>query len=152
MPTPDVLTGDATRRDLDPLPITPAHVIAGDPVARCTGLTASGDGQTSSCIWDCTAGTFHWYFTVEEIVHILDGEVHVTDDAGATITLRAGDVGHFALNSHSVWHVPEYVRKLAFHRTPKPAPVPVRAARKLRRMLATTGVLAVGPLVCALPV
>lgn len=149
---PDVLTADATRRDLDPSPITPDHVIDGDPVARSVELTRSGDGLISTYIWDCTAGEFHWYFGVDEIVHILDGEVHVTDDAGTTVTLGPGDVGHFALGSHTVWHVPQYVRKLAFHRNAKPAPVPVRAARRLRRMLTSSGAVAAAPVVCALPV
>ena len=132
MPTATTfLTGDARRRDLGEAPITPADVIDGTPVARSTCLTSSADGLVSTHLWDCTAGRFHWTFGVDEIVHILDGEVHVTDDAGATAILQTGDVAHFPLGSHTIWHVPEYVRKLAVHRTPKPRPLPVRAARRL---------------------
>ena len=130
-----ILTGDAQRQDLDDAPIAPDHVIAGAPAARAAKLTESADGLVSTHLWDCTAGRFHWYFGVDEIVHILDGEVHVTGDDGQTVVLRAGDVGHFPLHSHSVWDVPEYVRKLAFHRVPKPVALPVRAARKLRRAI-----------------
>jgi uncharacterized cupin superfamily protein len=130
------LTADARRRDLDPLPIHDPHVIAGEPVARCSQLTASADGLVSTHVWDCTAGKFHWYFGVDEIVHILEGEVHVTDDAGRTVTLQTGDVGHFALDSHTVWDVPDYVCKLAFHRVPA---LPIRVKRKLRRMLVPSG-------------
>jgi uncharacterized cupin superfamily protein len=130
-----ILTADAQRRDLGDAPITQAHVIAGAPVARSTKLTESADGLVSTHLWDCTAGRFHWHFGVDEIVHILDGEVHVTGDDGQTIVLRAGDVGHFPLHSHSIWDVPEYVRKLAFHRVPTPVSLPVRAARKLGRAI-----------------
>jgi len=129
-----IQTGDARRVDLDLTPIPAAHVIEGDPVARTTGLTASDCGTISTCIWDCTAGRFHWHFGVDEVVHILDGEVHVTDDDGRTVVLRAGDVGHFPLGSHSIWHVPEYVRKLAVHRAPKRRPLVLRAAGRLRRL------------------
>jgi uncharacterized cupin superfamily protein len=135
MAGPTILTGNAERQDLQDAPITPGHVIEGAPVARSMQLTASADGLVSTHLWDCTAGRFHWYFGVDEIVHILAGEVRVTDDHGHIVVLGAGDVGHFALHSHSVWHVPYYVRKLAFHRAPKPVSLPVRAARKLGRTI-----------------
>jgi uncharacterized protein len=137
-----ILTGDARRRDLDHAPITVAHVIEGEPTARSTKLTESADGLVSTHVWDCTAGRFHWYFGVDEIVHILDGEVHVTDDHGQTVVRRPGDVGHFALHSHSVWHVPDYVCKFAVHRAPKPVSLPVRALRKLARTAGSRGAAA----------
>ena len=132
-----ILIGDAQRRDLQDAPIAAGHVIEGAPVARSVRLPASADGLVSTHLWDCTAGRFHWSFGVDEIVHILEGEVHVTDDRGQTVTLRAGDVGHFPLHSHSIWHVPDYVCKLAFHRAPKPVALPVRAVRRLARGVAT---------------
>jgi uncharacterized protein len=135
MPSPTILTGDAQREDLQDAPITPGHVLEGAPAARSIQLTASADGLVSTHLWDCTAGRFHWYFGVDEIVHILDGEVHVTGDDGQTVVLKVGDIGHFPLHSHSVWHVPAYVRKLAFHRAPRPVSLPVRAVRKLGRTI-----------------
>ncbi|HEX5926059.1 MAG TPA: cupin domain-containing protein [Baekduia sp.] len=146
-----ILTGDAQRRDLQPAPIPVDHVIEGEPEARCVRLTESDDGLVSTHLWDCTAGRFHWHFGVDEIVHILDGEVHVTDDRGHTVVLGIGDVGHFALHSHSVWYVPDYVRKLAFHRAPKPVPLPIRAVRKLARMMSASGVVAALPVLTAPP-
>jgi uncharacterized cupin superfamily protein len=151
VPAATILTGDAQRRDLDAAPITDEHVIEGAPVARSVQLTASDDGLVTTHLWDCTAGRFHWYFGVDEIVHILDGEVHVTDDRGETVTLRTGDVGHFALHSHSIWHVPEYVRKLAVHRAPKPVGLPVRAFRKLSRMTGVGGAAVVVPVLVNVP-
>jgi uncharacterized cupin superfamily protein len=134
MATTSFLTADSGLRDLGDCPIHEPHVIAGAPVARATCLTASPDGGISTHIWDCTAGTFHWHFGVDEIVHILDGEVHVTGDDGHTQTLRAGDVGHFAYGSHTVWDVPQYVRKLAVHRAPSGS-VARRVGRKVKRLL-----------------
>jgi uncharacterized cupin superfamily protein len=146
-----ILTGDVRRRDLAAAPITAEHVIDGAPVARSIELTSSDDGLVSTHIWDCTAGRFHWYFGVDEIVHILDGEVHVTGDDGATVILRTGDVGHFPLDSHAIWHVPEYVRKLAVLRAPK-VPLPLRAARKLQRLATSRGAAVALPVADLLPV
>ncbi len=128
------LTGDARRRDLDDMPITPGDVIEGAPVARATCLTSSDDGKVSTHLWDCTAGRFHWTFGVDEIVHILDGEVHVTGDDGHTAILRTGDVGHFPYGSHTIWDVPEYVRKLAVHRSPNRS-LPRKVAGRLKAKL-----------------
>lgn len=146
------LTADARRRDLTASPITPEHVLDGEPIARSVLLTASDDGLVSTYLWDCTAGRFHWPFGVDEIVHILDGEVHVTGDDGETVVLRPGDVAYFPLHSRTIWHVPEYVRKLAVHRAPRPLPLPLRAARKLKRLATSSGAAIALPMVDALPV
>jgi uncharacterized cupin superfamily protein len=151
VPAAAILTGDAQRRDLQPAPITSDHVIDGAPMARSVTLTESADGLVSTHVWDCTAGRFHWYFGVDEIVHILDGEVHVTDDRGETVTLRTGDVGHFPVHSHSVWEVPQYVRKLAFHRAPPPVSLPVRALRKLAGMMGVGGAFVALPVLSTAP-
>src|SRR3978361_1019542 len=110
-----ILTADARHDDLGDAPITAAHVIDGAPVARSAVLTTSDDGLVSTHLWDCTAGRFHWYFGVDEVVHILEGEVHVTGDDGRTVILRTGDIGHFALHSHTIWHVPGALRKVPPH-------------------------------------
>jgi uncharacterized cupin superfamily protein len=145
-------SADARRSDLEASPINADWVIDGAPVARSVQLTASEDESVSTYLWDCTAGRFHWHFGVDEIVHILEGEVHVTCDDGRTIVLQTGDVGHFPLHSHAIWHVPEYVRKLAVHRAPQPRPLAVRAVSRLRR-LATSGSAALAlPVLEALPV
>jgi uncharacterized cupin superfamily protein len=123
------LTGDGRRRDLDDVPIPADWIVDGAPVARGTQLTASGRGSVSTHLWDCTAGRFHWHFGVDEIVHILDGEVHVTGDDGRTVTLRTGDVAHFPYGTHAIWQVDAYVRKLAVLRT---RPRPLRALHRFR--------------------
>ncbi|WP_445150977.1 cupin domain-containing protein [Baekduia sp. Peel2402] len=146
-----IRTGDARRVDLDLSPITPEHVLEGEPIARSTQLTASDCGAVTTYVWDCTAGRFHWYFGVDEVVHILDGEVHVTDDDGTQHVLRAGDVGHFPLGSHSIWHVPEYVRKFAVHRAPARRPLVRRAAGRVRRLALGLNALAL-PAIELLPV
>lgn len=114
-----------------PDPIDPSWVIAGNPQARCVELARSPDGTCSSAQWDCTAGTFHWYFGVEETVHILEGEVVVRDAAGRQFRLRAGDVALMPAHAWMVWQVDKYVRKLAHCRYTVPRPLG-RVLRKLQ--------------------
>jgi uncharacterized cupin superfamily protein len=130
---PEIQRADARRGDLAPDPILPRDILDGAPVARSVRITQSADGLVSTHLWDCTAGRFRWHFGVDEIIHVLEGGVEIEDEHGRVLSLGAGDIAHFPLGASTVWHVPDYVRKLAFHRAPS---VPTRAIRKLRRLLA----------------
>jgi uncharacterized cupin superfamily protein len=134
-----ILRADARRDDLVGEPIPASDVIDGAPVARSVRITESADRLVSTHLLDCTAGRFHWRFGVDEIVHILEGEVQIEDDHGATFSLGAGDVAHFPLGAHTVWHVPVYVRKLAVHRAPSLATRVTRRLRRLARLTPTVG-------------
>jgi len=109
-------------KDLQPAPIEPAWIVAGAPRARAIDLARSPDGTCTSAHWDCTAGTFYWWFGVEETVHILEGEVLVQDAGGEQTRLQAGDVAVMPANAWMLWHVDHYVRKLAVCRFPVPRP------------------------------
>jgi hypothetical protein len=102
-----------------PRPIDPSCIEEGTPEARCTTFTESPDKRLSSGLWECTAGKFKVAFSVDEIVHILDGEVIVREDGdGAVYTLRPGDAAYFPLGLVTHWHVPEFVRKFFVVRVP----------------------------------
>ena len=113
-----------------PAPIPPEWVIDGAPVARMAEIARSVDGTSTTAHWDCTAGTFRWYFGIEEVVQVLEGEVEVTDDAGKATVLRAGDVAVMPANRWMVWRVDRYVRKVAHCRYP----VPRTLGRVLRKL------------------
>lgn len=123
--------------DFTPAPIRPEWVISGRPQARAVDLVRSPDGTCTSAQWECTAGTFHWFFRVEETVHILEGEVLVRDADGRYRLLRAGDVAVMPANTWMVWHVERFVRKLAICRFPVPRPFGklVRGVQYLRSAL-----------------
>ena len=120
--------------ELKPAPLPPEWILEGAPLARAVELGASPDGTCIAAQWDCTAGVFRWYFAVEEIVHILEGEVHIEDASGQQFTLRTGDVCVLPANTWMVWHVDRYVRKLANCRFPVPRPFGalVRIFQRLR--------------------
>jgi uncharacterized protein len=120
--------GTATRAsDADPLdqplplhPIDPAWIERGTPVARGMNLTESPDGRLSSGLWECSAGQFKWTFGLDEVAHILGGEVTIREDgdAGDTYTLRRGDVAYFPLGLTVHWDIPDHVRKFFVVRVP----------------------------------
>ena len=104
-----------------------------DPQARLSLHSRAYDDQATTAVWDCTAGTFRWYFGWDETVMILEGEVHVTGEDGSERTLKAGDIAYFPGKSWATWHIDTYVRKIAFCR--KEFPTPINLALKLRDRL-----------------
>lgn len=122
---------------MKPAPINPDWVLEGSPVARAGEIARSVDGTTLSAVWDCTAGTFTWHFGVDETVHIVEGEVEVSAEGFGPRILRAGDVTLFRAGTTARWHVPTYVKKIAFCRHPLPRPLgfALRALGRIRAML-----------------
>lgn len=104
-------------------PIEPDWVLAGDPQARVSSHSQAADRFAATAVWDCTAGTFRWFFGWDETVVILEGEVHVTAEDGSERVLKAGDVGYFRGGTWATWHVEDYVKKVAFIRKPLPMPL-----------------------------
>jgi uncharacterized cupin superfamily protein len=111
-----------------PSPIKADWVIEGTPVARIEFLSGSEDGAASSYFWDCTAGRFHWFYTFDETLFILEGSATLKGPDGRSQTVVAGDTVFFPTGTRSEWTVKDYVRKLAFCRAPLPG-VLVRAKR-----------------------
>ena len=128
-----IQTSAVSRTDLEPASIQPGKVIAGSPVARSIRMSVSADGDLSSFVWDCTAGQFQCDFTVDEIVHILDGEVSIAGADGQTVILRTGDTAYFPHGTSTIWDVPNYVRKFAMTRIPATDPLS-RGVRRLKQV------------------
>lgn len=105
---------------LQPSPINPDWIIAGQPIARSLEQSRSKDRASSTAVWDCTAGQFRWYFGWDETVYILEGSVTVASADGSMRVLRQGDLAYFEAGSWAVWHVDNYVKKVAFMRRPFP--------------------------------
>lgn len=134
---PVVVSDNAMEMELKSAPINPDWVLEGNPQARSSEQSASKDRAAYTAIWDCTAGTFRWYFGWDETVYILEGEVHVTDADGGTRTLRTGDVAYFRGGTWATWKIDTYLRKVAFMRRTLPAPASFiyRASDAIKRRL-----------------
>ena len=53
-----------TTSNLKPSPIEPSWIIEGNPVAQASLLSKSDDGQAWTVVWQCSKGTFDWYYDV----------------------------------------------------------------------------------------
>src|SRR5258708_2440343 len=118
-----------------PNPIHAAWILDGKPVARVELLSSSADGTASTYFWDCTAGRFNWFYDFDETFHILEGEVTLKYPSGVSRRVRTGDTVFFPAGSTAEWTVDNYVRKLAFCRTPVPRVLTLarHVIRRLRR-------------------
>ncbi len=117
--------------------IRPEWILEGKPLARNRVLSQSADRTAMTLVWDCTAGRFRWSYDEDETIRILEGGVTLTLPDGQVRTVGPGDVVFFPKGTQAEWTVDEYVRKLAFFRTPAPAPLALagRAWRKLGGLL-----------------
>jgi uncharacterized cupin superfamily protein len=118
-------------------PIVPAWILDGKPVARLELLSSSADGTASTYFWDCTAGRFNWFYHFDETLHILEGAVTLKFPTGASKRVVAGDTIFFPAGSSAEWTVDNYVRKLAFCRTPLPGYLTFirQLVRRLKRVV-----------------
>jgi uncharacterized protein len=103
---------------LSPAPINPAWILAGAPVTRAQQIYRSRDGAADTFIWECTAGRFNWFYSVDETVFLIEGSVIVRDEAGIYNHLQAGSTMFFPAGSRAEWTVHKYARKIAFCRVP----------------------------------
>jgi uncharacterized protein len=106
--------------DLRDDPINPADVLTGAPHARACTWAVSPDRTTTHWMWECTAGSFRWWFGFDETVVVVDGSVRVQVDGEEPIVLGIGDAAYFPAGRWSTWTIDEYVRKQAVLRVPVP--------------------------------
>lgn len=127
----------ANQVEMKSCPINPAWVIEGAPIARNHILSRSLDGSATTLLWDCTTGVFHWHYDIDETVHVLEGSAVIRDDTGVEHRINAGDHVLFRAGSHAIWRVETYIRKVAFCRSPVPAPLifMTRVVRKMRKLI-----------------
>jgi uncharacterized cupin superfamily protein len=136
VPQPVVFAAPADI-ELLPAPILAQWIIEGAPRARSKRLATSADGTVSVIAWSCTPGRFNWHYAVDEILHIISGEVFVADENGESRRLGSGDMAFFPAGCSSLRHVTKEVRKLAVRRLSMPRPLGFapRAWNKLARVL-----------------
>lgn len=101
-------------------------------------LSRSSDSSATALLWDCTKGVFSWHYDIDETVYVLEGQAIIRDDSGVERVIAAGDQVLFRAGSHAVWRVDDYIRKVAFCRSPVPAPL-MLAARVMRKLVKIAG-------------
>jgi uncharacterized cupin superfamily protein len=123
---------------LDPAPFPREWVLDGSPQAHAKELARSRDGAMTVVAWSCTKGRFRWQYLVDEMVHVLSGEVTIVDHTQTERRLGPGDTAFFPAGSWSTWHVTQDVRKVAVCRVAVPKLVAL-ALRIWNRIYGTVG-------------
>ncbi len=126
----------STGDEVELAPIRPEWVLEGNPVARNRYFCTNADNTARSCVWECTAGKFNWFYDIDETVCLLEGSVIIKDHkTGVSTRLNAGDMIFFPAGSSAEWTVETHVRKFAFLRTlpPRGAQFAWRLSRYLKR-------------------
>jgi hypothetical protein len=114
----------APPTELKTCPIHGSWILEGQPEARVAVLSdGSSDASAFMVMWDCTAGRFNWFYSIDETVYILEGAVTLTLPSGATRKLMAGSSHFFARGTQVQWQIDRYVRKVAFCHEPMSAKV-----------------------------
>jgi uncharacterized cupin superfamily protein len=133
--------------ELTPSPFPAEWVLEGCPQAHATSIAHSQDGAMTVIAWSCTKGRFRWQYQVDEMCHILSGEVFITDESGTERRLGAGETVLFPAGSVSVWRVTQDVRKVAVCHVavPKLVGVSLRVWNKLCRIVSELLGLDAGP-------
>ena len=99
-------------RLLGPFNVDPSWVRSGTPNFRGTETARSADGSGATGMWACDGpSTFEWRFGSDETVHLLEGKIEV-EYLGRHFTLNPGDTATFHQGTRSVWHVPQYAKKV----------------------------------------
>ena len=112
-PSPRVITANPAAVELAPSSFPTEWVLEGSPQARATAIARSRDGAMTVIAWSCTKGRFRWQYYVDEMLHILSGEVIITDESGGERRLGPGDTAFFPAGSSSIWQVTQDLRKVA---------------------------------------
>ena len=155
-PTPAAWTPGplANRHSLIPAPIPREWILEGEPVARNRHIAGSTDGLGFTCMWDCTAGRFNWFYGVDETVYLLEGSITVVDSTGANNSSQGGR--NFLLRGRHTLRVDgaDLRAQDRFHPCPDLAQAAVRRARGAHRYRAAARQAGVsgrlrGPPICS---
>jgi uncharacterized cupin superfamily protein len=118
-----LVTADPSSVELQPAPFPEEWIIEGRPQARAREIARSQDGAMTVIAWSCSKGRFRWRYQVDEMLHILSGEVILTDEDGSERRVGPGDTVFCPAGHWFNWHVVEDVRKVAVCHVAVPRPV-----------------------------
>jgi uncharacterized cupin superfamily protein len=108
-----VVVANPATVELSPSPFPAEWVLDGTPQAQATAIAHSQDGAMTVIAWSCSKGRFRWNYQVDEMAHILSGEVFITDQSGIERRLGPGDTVFFRAGTSNVWLITQDIRKVA---------------------------------------
>lgn len=94
---------------LDPAPLDPGQVVAGEPQVSALGLVEHGSVEAG--VWQHTAGV-STDVEADEVFVVLAGRATIDVEGGPTLEVGPGDVGVLEAGAHTRWTVHEDLRKV----------------------------------------
>ncbi|HEY0276815.1 MAG TPA: cupin domain-containing protein [Solirubrobacterales bacterium] len=102
---------DPMALELEPWPLEPDQVVAGDPRVSGRVLDTSADGKVERGVWQHTAGVSRDTESDEFFV-VLTGRATIEVEDGPTLEVGPGDVGLLHAGDRTTWTVHEDLRKI----------------------------------------
>ena len=126
---------------LEPEPIPPEWIVSGSPIARCKKLVRSPDRTSHIVVWDCTPGSFTWYYGMDEAIVIISGEAFMTNEKGEERRFGAGDFIFLPAGTRCTWRITQTLRKVGVLKESmwRPLGLAVKAWHKLLRIVGLAG-------------
>ncbi|MEV0580141.1 cupin domain-containing protein [Streptomyces sp. NPDC050392] len=100
---------------LEPEPLDPGQIVAGDPEVTGKVLWESADGKQLRGIWQITPGVVT-DTEANELFVVVSGRATVAVEGGATLEIGPGDACVLREGDRTTWTVHETLRK-AYHIT-----------------------------------
>lgn len=106
--------------ELDAWTLPDEVITGGNPVAKGKMLWQSDDKRLGNGVWSCEPGSFMWDYTWDETIYFIEGEATITDQGGASVTYRGGDMFFVAIGMSTTWEVTKPIRKVFHLRSDEP--------------------------------
>lgn len=96
---------------LEPLPLAPETILAGEPETSIAVLDASPDGRVERGVWQITPGTVT-DVEADELFVVVSGRATIEIAGGPTLEVGPGSVGVLRAGDRTIWRVHETLRKV----------------------------------------
>ncbi len=102
---------DPLALELEPWPLEPDQIVAGEPLVSGRILDTSADGRVERGVWSHTAGVSR-DTEADELFVVLVGRATIEVEGGPTLEVGPGDVGLLHAGDRTTWTVHEDLRKI----------------------------------------
>lgn len=85
--------------------------VEGTPTMKTWVQHTTIDGSVISGTWEATPGTWHTTYKFYEFVHLIEGQITITPDGGAPVTMGPGDGFAVEAGFKGTWRIDAPVRK-----------------------------------------
>ena len=86
--------------------------VEGTPSMKTWIEHKTADGKFLTGFWEAKPGTYHAVYKADEVVHIFEGKVTITEDGGQPKTYSSGDSFHVEAGFSGNWKIEETIRKI----------------------------------------